>query len=125
MESWGSCWCATVTSLQLQEVDLIPSPAQWVKRSGIASVAAQVITVAQIQFLAWELPYATGPAIKFKNVYISATHYLTMSEKLSDNTLKQRKFRTMSLGPQDHHRVNDFQDDSQHSQHIVLLMTMR
>ena len=44
----------------------IPSLMQWVKGSGIAIVAAQVETVAQIQSLAWELRYATGAAIKIK-----------------------------------------------------------
>ena len=38
----------------------IPSPAQWVKGSGITASAAW------IQSLAWELPYAMGVAIKRK-----------------------------------------------------------
>ena len=38
---------------------MIPSLAQWVKIYGVAT------TVAQIQSLAWELPYAKGVTIKF------------------------------------------------------------
>ena len=37
-------------------------PGQWVKGSGVAAVAA----AAQIQSLAWELPYAVSMAIKKK-----------------------------------------------------------
>ena len=40
--------------------------AQWVKGSGIAKASAQVTTVAQIQSLTQELPYAPGIAIKKK-----------------------------------------------------------
>ena len=36
---------------------LIPSLAQRVKGSGVAAIAAEVSAVAQIQTLAWELPY--------------------------------------------------------------------
>ena len=35
-----------------------------------------VITVAPIQSLAWELPYASGVAVKFKNNYIKDTEML-------------------------------------------------
>ena len=42
----------------------IPGSAQWVKGSGIA--IAVVTTVAQIQSLAQELPYATGQPFKTK-----------------------------------------------------------
>ena len=42
---------------------------QWVKGTGIAAAAVRVTVVAQIQSLAWELPYAMGEAIK--NVYKS------------------------------------------------------
>ena len=35
-----------------------PDPVKWVRESGIAHAAAQV------QFLAWELPYTMGAAIK-------------------------------------------------------------
>ena len=42
---------------------LIPSPAQWVKGSSVATVVAQVTATAQIQSLAWELPYTVGAAI--------------------------------------------------------------
>ena len=34
------------------------APAEWVKESGIGAAAVQVTAVAQIQSLAWELPYA-------------------------------------------------------------------
>ena len=44
----------------------IPGPVQWVKGSSIATAAAQVTATAQIQFLAQELPCATGVAIKKK-----------------------------------------------------------
>ena len=40
-------------------MDLIASLAQWIKRSGVV-----MADVAQIQFLAWELPYTVGIAIK-------------------------------------------------------------
>ena len=43
---------------------MIPDPAQWVKGSGIAALAGEATSVAQIQSLAQELPYATGAAIK-------------------------------------------------------------
>ena len=33
---------------------------QWVKGSWVAAAASEVATVVQIQFLAWELPYAMG-----------------------------------------------------------------
>ena len=44
----------------------IPGLAQWVKGSGIAALAGEATSVAQIQSLAQELPYATGAAIKRK-----------------------------------------------------------
>ena len=43
-------------------VSLAPGPAWWVKGSGVAAAA-------QIQCLAWELPYTVGTAIK-KYIYI-------------------------------------------------------
>ena len=39
---------------------------QWAKGSGVASAVASVIAGAEIQFLAWELPYAGGVALKRK-----------------------------------------------------------
>ena len=48
---------------------LIPNPAQWVKESGVATTAAYATAAAQIQSLAWELPYATGVTIKNNNIY--------------------------------------------------------
>ena len=42
----------------------IPDLAQWVKVSDVATVVAQVTAAVQVQSLAWELPYATGTAIK-------------------------------------------------------------
>ena len=44
-------------------VGLIPGPAQWVKGSGIAAPAVEATSVARIQYLGQELPYATGAAI--------------------------------------------------------------
>ena len=41
----------------------IPGPAQWIKGSGIAAAAVYFVAVAQIQYLAQELPYAVGMAI--------------------------------------------------------------
>ena len=41
-----------------------PDLVQWVKGSGIATAAAEVAAAAQIQSLAWELPCATGMAMK-------------------------------------------------------------
>ena len=46
----------------------VPGPEQWVKGSGIAAAAVYVTTASWIQSLAWELPYATGVAIK--NMYL-------------------------------------------------------
>ena len=46
---------------------MIPSPAQWVKGSDIATAAVQVTVVARIQSLAMELAYVIGTVIKFKN----------------------------------------------------------
>jgi len=43
---------------------LVPGLACWVKGSGIATTVALVAVVAQIQSLAWELPYAIGAAMK-------------------------------------------------------------
>ena len=37
---------------------------QWVKGSGVATAAGSVTAVAQIQSLAWELPYATSAVLK-------------------------------------------------------------
>ena len=42
---------------------LIHGLAQWVKGSSIAPAAAEVAPAAQIEYLAWELPYATGAAV--------------------------------------------------------------
>ena len=41
---------------------MIPSLAQWVKGSSIATTMVWGAAVAQIQSLAWELPYAAGEA---------------------------------------------------------------
>ena len=53
-------WVKNLTAVAQVAVGSIPSPAQWVKRSGVAA------TVAQTQSLAMELPYALGVAIKKK-----------------------------------------------------------
>ena len=45
-------------------VNSIPSLAQQVKGSGVATAAAKVAAAAGIQSLAQELPYAMGAAIK-------------------------------------------------------------
>ena len=44
----------------------IPSLAQWVEGSGIATPAVKVAAAAQIQSLAWKLPFAQGAPIKKK-----------------------------------------------------------
>ena len=44
----------------------IPSLLQWVKGSGIGAAVSWVTAAAQIQSLAWEIPYAAGAAIKKK-----------------------------------------------------------
>ena len=49
-----------------QVMGSIPSLLQWVKGSGIAAAVAWVTAAAQIQSLAWEIPYAAGAAIKKK-----------------------------------------------------------
>ena len=41
-----------------------PGPAQWVQGSSIAAAVVQVAAAAQIQFLSWDLPYATNVTIK-------------------------------------------------------------
>ena len=46
--------------------DSTPGQVQWVKGSDVAAALAQVAPVAWIQFLAWELSYAAGMAIKKK-----------------------------------------------------------
>ena len=43
---------------------MISRPVQWVKGSSFDTFAAYVAAVAQIQYLAWELPYAEGVALK-------------------------------------------------------------
>lgn len=50
-------------------MDSILGPAQWVTRSGIAMAAAEMIAIAQIQYLAGELPYAASVAIKNENKF--------------------------------------------------------
>ena len=52
----GSDHCGVIGS--------IPSLAQQVTGSSIATAVVQVAVAAQIQSLAWELPFATGAAIK-------------------------------------------------------------
>ena len=49
----GCCW----------GTDLILSPEQWVIGSEIAAAMVQIATVAWIQSLPWELPFAMGTAI--------------------------------------------------------------
>ena len=46
----------------------IPSEMQWIKGSGVAVAVVQVTAAAQIQSLAWELPYTAGVAAKKKDV---------------------------------------------------------
>ena len=54
---------------QLQQLGLcggagsIPNPGQWVTGSGLAIAVAWTETVAWIQYLAWELPYAVDGGI--------------------------------------------------------------
>ena len=54
---WSSCCGAKglEVSLQRQHAGWIPSPAQWVKGSGIATAAMWVATMAHIWSLAWKL----------------------------------------------------------------------
>ena len=49
-----------------QVMGSIPSLLQWVKGSGIGAAVSWVTAAAQIQSLAWEIPYAAGAAIKKK-----------------------------------------------------------
>ena len=64
-------------------MDSILGPAQWVTRSGIAMAAAEMIAIAQIQYLAGELPYVASVAIKnenkFKNKNLGPTPALPRS----------------------------------------------
>ena len=45
---------------------MIPSPAQWVRGSSIATAVAYVTAAAWIRSLAWELPYTMAVTIKKK-----------------------------------------------------------
>ena len=42
----------------------VPSPAQWIKESGIAAAALWATAAVRIQALAWKFPYVMGTAIK-------------------------------------------------------------
>lgn len=53
-------------SLQHSDTGLIPSLAQWVKRSGVAAAVAKATTVGQIWSLAQVLPHAAGQPKKKK-----------------------------------------------------------
>lgn len=64
-------------------VGSISSPAQWVKRSTIAAAAAKVTAVAQILFLAQQLPYAAGVDIKINKQWVSRLIMLLVRCKLS------------------------------------------
>ena len=55
-----------VSSGHCRGASSIPGPAEWIKRSGIATATTQLAAVAQIQCVARELPYAAGAAIKKK-----------------------------------------------------------
>ena len=55
-------WAKNPTAVAWVSLYSIPRLAQWVKRSDIATAAGQVAAVAQIQFLACELPCAMGAA---------------------------------------------------------------
>ena len=58
-------WVKNLTAAAWVAVEVgVPSPAQWVKASGIAAAGAQFAAGAQIQSLAQELPQAAGAAIK-------------------------------------------------------------
>ena len=46
----------------------IPSPAQWVKESSVATAVAQVTIVARIQSLVQEFLYATDAAMKWNEM---------------------------------------------------------
>ena len=61
-------WVKNRTSAACITMDasLHPSPAQWVKGSGVATALASVKATAQIQSLAWECPFAADAAIKKK-----------------------------------------------------------
>lgn len=53
-----------VAQVRYRGTGSIPGPAQWVKGFGVAAAPVRITAVAQSQSLAWELPYATGAAIK-------------------------------------------------------------
>ena len=78
------------TSVTARGVGSAPGLAQQVKGSGVATAASWVTAVARIQFLAWELPYAVGAAIKKK-------------KKLSKNPKKTQKQKAFPLW----HRENE------------------
>ena len=68
-----------------EDVGLIPGPAQWVKGSGIAMSLGIGLWLrlwpaggAQIPPLAWELPYATGVALKSKTTKNKKTNKKTI-----------------------------------------------
>ena len=47
-----------------------PGPEQWVKGPGIAAALLYITAVAQIQSLAWELPFAVAVVIFLKKLHI-------------------------------------------------------
>ena len=59
----------SAASLQCQDADLIPCPAQWVKESGIAAAAVEVSAAPQIWSLAQEfqMPQGSQKWKKIKN----------------------------------------------------------
>ena len=54
----------TNTTRNHEVVGLIPGLAQWVKDPTLLWLWYRLAAVAQIQPLAWELPYAAGAALK-------------------------------------------------------------
>ena len=81
-----------------------PNLVQWVKGSGVAAAAAQVTATAQIHSLAWELPYATGAAIKkitiiYHHQQAKSHDHLIDAENASDKIQHSLMIKTLSKGP--------------------------
>ena len=50
-----------------EDACLIPGIARWIKDPALLWLWHRLAAAAVIQFLAWELPYATGAALKSNN----------------------------------------------------------